>query len=168
MVLIGLCSLILAGCSGRGEKQGRTKVTGMSELAELNRYLVMKDRERILNYIERKDLRMEETGSGLWYTIRSEGIGDRFIDNDRIAIEYECTLLDGTFCYSSSESGPKEIIIGKSRIESGLDQGLRMLRPGAEAVFIIPSFLAWGFPGDGNRIPSRAVVVYKISNARRL
>ncbi|MBN1107284.1 MAG: FKBP-type peptidyl-prolyl cis-trans isomerase [Bacteroidales bacterium] len=134
-------------------------------MTELNRYLVVKDRERIQNYIERKDLKMQETPSGLWYMIRSEGSGERFADNDVVVLEYRCTLLDGTFCYSSDDSGPLEVVLGKSRIESGLDQGLRMLRPGGSAVFILPPFLAWGFPGDGKKIPSRAVVVYEIEKA---
>jgi FKBP-type peptidyl-prolyl cis-trans isomerase len=38
-----------------------------------------------------------------------------------------------------------------------------MLKPGGEAIFIIPPFLAYGFVGDGNKIPSRAVIVYNIT-----
>ena len=34
---------------------------GSNEMADLNRYMVRKDRERIQNYIERKNLRMTET-----------------------------------------------------------------------------------------------------------
>jgi FKBP-type peptidyl-prolyl cis-trans isomerase FkpA len=132
-------------------------------MAELNKYMVQKDRERIVNYIERKGLEMTESPSGLWYQIKSEGTGSYFKDNDRIVMEYECYLLDGTRCYSSRESGPKEVILGRSEIEAGLSQGLRMLKPGGEAIFILPPFMAYGLVGDGKRIPSRAVVVYNIS-----
>jgi FKBP-type peptidyl-prolyl cis-trans isomerase FkpA len=132
-------------------------------MAELNKYMVQKDRERIANYIERKGLEMTESPSGLWYQIKSEGTGSYFKDNDRIVMEYECYLLDGTRCYSSRESGPKEVILGRSEIEAGLSQGLRMLKPGGEAIFILPPFMAYGLVGDGKRIPSRAVVVYNIS-----
>ena len=38
-------------------------------MADLNRYFVKKDRERIQNYIERKNLRMTESQTGLWYQI---------------------------------------------------------------------------------------------------
>jgi FKBP-type peptidyl-prolyl cis-trans isomerase len=48
-------------------------------------------------------------------------------------------------------------------MEAGLNQGLRMLKPGAEAIFILPPFLAYGLPGDGKKIPSRAVIVYRIT-----
>jgi FKBP-type peptidyl-prolyl cis-trans isomerase len=135
---------------------------GKKEMADLNRYLVQKDRERIENYIERRDLKMTESQTGLWYQIRSEGSGNYLTDSERIVMEYNCSLLDGTICYSSGESGPKEVVIGKSEMAAGLNEGLKMLKPGGEAVFIIPPFLAYGLKGDGNKIPARSIIVYEI------
>jgi FKBP-type peptidyl-prolyl cis-trans isomerase FkpA len=153
----------LISCNRSKEQSVKLKVPGKKEMAELNKYMVQKDRERIINYIERKGLEMTESPSGLWYQIKSEGTGSYFKDTDRIVMEYECYLLDGTRCYSSRESGPKEVILGRSEIETGLNQGLRMLKPGGEAILILPPFMAYGLVGDGKRIPSRAVVVYDIS-----
>ncbi|MCU0460695.1 MAG: FKBP-type peptidyl-prolyl cis-trans isomerase [Bacteroidales bacterium] len=162
LLVIALLSLVTVSCNSGHEKTGAQKRPGKKELAELNRYMVAKDRERIENYIARKDLKMTETQSGLWYMIKLEGKGNFFTDNDRVTMEYDCNTLDGTYCYSSKESGPKEVIVGRTRIEPGLDQGLRFLKPGGEAIFIIPPFLGWGLPGDGGKIPSRAVLVYNI------
>jgi FKBP-type peptidyl-prolyl cis-trans isomerase FkpA len=131
-------------------------------MEEVNRYLIQKDRERIESYIERKKINATISDSGLWYSILNQGDGDRLDTNDTIRIEYNCFLLDGTKCYSSKETGPKPIIIGKSNIESGLDQGLRLLGRGGEAIFIIPSFLAHGLVGDGDRIPAMSVLVYEV------
>lgn len=138
---------------------------GKQEMAELNRYLVQKDREVIENYIERKKLVMTESPTGLWYFIKHEGSGEYLGDYDRIVMNYECALLDGTICYSSGDVGPKEIILGKTELESGLNEGLRLLKPGAEAIFILPPFLAYGLVGDGKKIPPRATIVYSISIA---
>jgi FKBP-type peptidyl-prolyl cis-trans isomerase len=161
LLLISLLLALLSCNNNEGNTKERRR-PDENQLVELNRHLIAKDRERIESFIERKNLNMTETQSGLWYNIVNEGEGETFRYEDRIIMEYECTLLDGTPCYSSSVDGPKEIILGKTRIEAGLDQGLRFLRPGAEAMFIIPPFLAWGLPGDGRKIPPRAVVVYKV------
>jgi len=131
-------------------------------MAVLNTHLVQKDRERIENYIERSDLKMTESSSGLWFQILFPGYGELLTDNDRIQMEYNCSLLDGTICYSSDETGPKEMIIGRSEMPAGLDQGLRMIKQGGEAIFIIPPHLAYGLRGDGNKIPARSVVIYEI------
>ncbi len=143
-------------------EQKNVQPPGRKELADLNRYLVRKDRERIEGYIERRDLEMTESQTGLWYQIISQGRGDFLSDNQKIVMEYTCSLLDGTKCYSSEESGPEEMIIGRSDMVPGLDQGLKMLKPGGEAVFIIPPYLAYGLKGDGNKIPARSVIVYEV------
>ena len=163
LFVIALLSLVTISCNSGNQNTGNRKKPGKEEMADLNRYMVTKDRERIENYIARKNLVMTETQSGLWYMIKTEGTGENFTNDDMVLMEYECTLLDGTKCYSSEETGPKEVIIGKSRIEPGLDQGLRFLKPGGKATFIIPPFLGWGFPGDGEKIPSRAILVYDVN-----
>jgi len=161
---VTLILVAIASCNSDHVKVSERSGPGSKEMSDINRYLVQKDRERIENYIGRKDLKMKESPAGIWYSILSQGTGKYFTDNDRVVMEYEVTLLDGTSCYSSDELGPKEIIIGKSNIEAGLNLGLRMLKPGGKAIFIIPPFLAFGLAGDGRKIPSRAVIVYNITN----
>ena len=148
------------------EKQGNTinsPKPGKNEMADLNKYLVQKDRERITSYIERKSLRMNESPTGLWYQIIKEGDGKTFSNNDKVVMDYECSLLDGTKCYSSKDLGPKELVLGRSEMEPGLHEGLMLLKPGAEAIFIIPPFLAYGLIGDRKMIPPRAVIVYYVN-----
>ena len=155
---------IFSFVSCRNEKVPSAAVIkpGKEEMADLNRYLVEKDREIIENYIERKKFTMTESQTGLWYSVINEGTGEYLKDFDRIVMNYECSLLDGTVCYSSSNLGPKEVILGKTDIEPGMNEGLRLLKPGGEALFILPPFLAYGLVGDGKKIPPRTVIVYSV------
>jgi FKBP-type peptidyl-prolyl cis-trans isomerase FkpA len=152
----------ILSCNNGNEKTVNTRKPGKNELADLNSYLVQKDRDRIQSFIERKNLSMKETSSGLWYLIENEGKGEFFAENDRVVFEYECYLLDGTVCYSSKLKGPREVRLGKSEIETGLIEGLKMLKPGGEAIFILPPFMAYGIVGDGKAVPPRSVLVYEI------
>jgi FKBP-type peptidyl-prolyl cis-trans isomerase len=158
-----LMTIIQSSCHNGRESNSSVSQPGKGEMADLNRYLITKDRERIQNYIVRKNLTMTETKTGLWYQILKEGDGKTFREKDRLIMDYDCTLLDGTKCYSSKESGPRELILGRSEMETGLNEGLRLLRPGSEAIFIIPPFLAYGLIGDRKLIPPRAVLVYRVS-----
>jgi FKBP-type peptidyl-prolyl cis-trans isomerase len=162
IISIFILVIVQFSCGHHNEKKASLSPPGKGEMADLNRYLVTKDRERIQNYIERKNLKMTETRTGLWYQILKNGEGETFREKDRIVFDYECTLLDGTKCYSSSDNGPKELILGRSEMEAGLNEGLRLLRPGSEAIFIIPPFLAYGLIGDRKLIPPRAVLVYHV------
>ncbi|HOU01054.1 MAG TPA: FKBP-type peptidyl-prolyl cis-trans isomerase [Bacteroidales bacterium] len=160
--LILAVSLTAFSCRSESGNVYQGKLPGKKELADMNRYLVQKDRERIESYIDRRDLPMKESPSGLWYYIEVAGEGSDFTDNDRIIMEYDCFLIDGTLCYSSTELGPRELILGRSEMEPGLNQALRMLKPGGKGTFILPPFLAFGLKGDGKKIPPRSTLVYEI------
>ena len=162
-VIVVLVIVALLSCREKHLNNASVSRPGSDEMADINKYLVQKDRERIRNYIERKNLKMFESQSGLWYQIVKEGEGKTFSENDKVVFDYECSLLDGTKCYSSKNLGPKEIVLGKSNTEPGLTEGLRLLKPGAEAIFIMPPFLAYGFVGDRKMIPSRAIIVYNVN-----
>ena len=129
----------------------------------LTSILFRKTERELETILNGKNLKMNESPTGLWYQIIKEGEGKTFGENDKVVLNYDCSLLDGTECYSSKDLGPKEVILGRSDIEPGLNEGLRLLRPGSEAIFIIPPFLAYGFVGDRKMIPSRAVIVYNVN-----
>jgi FKBP-type peptidyl-prolyl cis-trans isomerase FkpA len=156
----------LAACSDTPAGKNAAGKPGKTDMVELNRYFIQKDRERIQNYIERKSLKMTESPTGLWYQITKEGSGKTFTDYDKVTMDYECALLDGTICYTSEKLGKKELILGRSQMEPGMNEGLRLLNPGAQAIFIMPPFLAYGLIGDGKMIPSREVIVYKVNILR--
>jgi len=166
--LLALISVVLmaVSCHGGGEDFNKAPKPGRKDMEEVNRYLLRKDREVILNYIERKNLKMQESPTGLWYMIQKPGVGEFLKDNDHVIMNFECYLLDGTPCYSSSEQGPKDIIIGRTDLEPGMNEGLRLLKRGSEAVFIIPPFLAYGLVGDGKKIPPRSTIVYNVRIAQ--
>lgn len=166
LMLFLLPVVIAISCANGGNGNKKAMKPSRTDMSELNKYMVEKDRDRIQNYIERKGLKMTESSFGLWYYIENEGEGNLLDNFDNILIDYDCSLLDGSFCYSSDKTGPKNIVLGKTNIEAGLDMGLRMLKPGGKAVFIIPPFLAYGLKGDGNRIPSRSILVYKVKVLR--
>jgi FKBP-type peptidyl-prolyl cis-trans isomerase len=162
-LLPAILLLIFMSCRNRTDSSVINPGPGKNEMENLNIYFVKKDKERIQSYIERRSLQMKESPTGLWYQVNREGEGDFFKDNDRIVFNYECSLLDGTPCYSSADTGPKEVILGRSEMEAGLNEGFRLLKPGAEAIFILPPYLAYGFVGDHKKIPPRAVVVYNVN-----
>ena len=132
------------------------------KLIEANRILIKKDQLRIKGYIKRKGWNMTETGTGLWYEIIQQGKGKQAKDGMVATINYTLSIMDGDVCYSSATSGPKIFLIGKGNVESGLEQGILLLNEGATARLILPPYLAYGLPGDGEKIPARAILVYNI------
>jgi FKBP-type peptidyl-prolyl cis-trans isomerase FkpA len=131
-------------------------------LVRINKYLVQKDIELIESYAKRRDWNVTQTETGLFYEIYEKGSGDFARDGKQVTIHYTLSLLDGTVCYSSDQSGPNTFRLGRSREESGLEQGLLMMRVGDRAHLILPPHLAHGLLGDEDKIPARAVIVYDV------
>jgi len=151
-------------CSRNTEKNLTNEQIRETEEALIgaNRMLLQKDKDRIKEYMAEHDLSLRETETGLWFELLKDGNGTQVQDGMLLTIDYKVSLLDGTACYSSDSLGYKQFRAGKGGIESGLDEGIRMLNEGSEAIFVLPPHLAHGLTGDGDRIPARSVIVYYV------
>jgi FKBP-type peptidyl-prolyl cis-trans isomerase len=159
-ILYIIISVLISSCV---ESKVPQDVSGLSSdrLVEINKELIIKDRERIINYIRRKDLDMKETETGLWYKVTNKGSGTVGPGN-KVSLDYELSLLDGTICYTSESDGALSFTVDRSDIPAGLNEGVKMLGEGGKALLIVPSYLGFGMVGDEKRIPARAVLVYEL------
>lgn len=133
------------------------------KLVEANKMYVKRESDEIDQYVNHHNWQMATTGTGLRYMITKHGEGKELAQPEQHAkVAYKVSLLDGTLCYSSDKDGPREFVVAKDNIESGLHEGIQLLHAGDEAIFILPSHLAHGLTGDGNKIPAKASVIYEI------
>ena len=157
---------IMGACSDGVEQAQNTgfinKKQQKDSLENLNRRLVSQEKEAIDEYILNSGADFEKTGTGLRYRIINQGDGELIQNGDIIALDYELRLLNGDLVYSSDESGMKIFIVGHGGVESGLEEAVLHLHRGDEAEIIIPSHLAYGLAGDGDRIPIISTLVYKV------
>ncbi|MBN2521236.1 MAG: FKBP-type peptidyl-prolyl cis-trans isomerase [Bacteroidales bacterium] len=162
-LLFSILVFILYSCTSREKSENKNNIINDSKsLENINKFLVRKDAEAIQNYIERRKWKMETTESGLYYMIYRKGNGKPAKSGHMAFINYETGLLDGTVCYKSDSLAPYSFIIGKGGIESGIEEGILLLKEGDRAKFILPPHLAHGLTGDNKKIPPRAVVVYDL------
>lgn len=166
IIVLLLISLMLSACNGGEDNGNVTQIVDYQQQKEsiekANRYLVAKENEEIKDYIERRGLNFERTGTGLAYCILNQGKGLQIKRNEVISIEYEVRLLTGDVLYSSKQDGIKTFTVSKGGVESGLEEAVSYMRHGDVAEVVIPSHLAHGLIGDGNKVPPRATLIYKI------
>lgn len=134
-----------------------------SELVTVNKALVIKIADSIKTVSDQKHWGLQSTQTGLWYKIYHVGKGDSAHINQVVTVSYKLRLFDGKLCYSTDTTGPKSFILGRSGMENGLEEGLRMLRVGDSARFVLPPHLAHGLLGDQKKIPKLAIIIYDIT-----
>ncbi len=133
-----------------------------TSLVKVNKKLTAKEDREIEDYILRHEWTMQKTGTGLRYQIYKKGAGPKPEDEDKVVISFMVSLINGVECYNSKNDGLKLFELGKAQVESGLEEGIKLMHVGDKAKLIIPSHLAFGFMGDDNKIPKRATLIYDV------
>lgn len=131
-------------------------------LINFNKKVVRTEEEEIGDFINRYQWNMKKTATGLRYMIYHKGNGPIARKGKYAIIKYSVRLLNGDLAYSSEQTVPREFEIGHGGVESGLEEGILLLRVGDHVKFIVPSHLAFGLLGDQDKIPQRATLVYDI------
>lgn len=133
------------------------------QFIEANKLLAKKEADDMDAYARQHKMNFVNTDLGLRYFVyKPSEKGDSIRDKDQITMDFTVSLLDGTECYSSKETGAKTFVVGAENIESGIHKGVKFLKKGDKALILIPSHLAHGLLGDMNKIPPQMPIVYDI------
>ena len=166
LFLSSLLLLIFAvACQNRSDSEKNRKEDPAlleKSLLEANKVAVKTENEHIEDFLRRRNWTMKETGSGLRYAIYEKGNGEKAVFGKTAVLEYTCRLITGDVIYSSDKDGLKQFKIGQGGVESGLEEGILLLRVGDRAKFIIPSHLGFGLLGDQDKVPPKSTLIYDL------
>lgn len=162
--LIILTSLVIACIykADQNQEQELNPKVYEEPLVKANKQAVKAEDEQIESFIQRYKWDMKSTGSGLRYAIYKNGDGPKAETGKIAVLNYSVKLITGEEIYSSRTDGVKEFLIGKGGVESGLEEGILLLRVGDHAKFIIPSHLGFGLLGDQNKVPPKSTLIYDL------
>ena len=99
-----------------------------------------------------------QTASGLKYVIAKEGKGKSPSATDVVTVHYVGTLTDGSV-FDSSVARGESIDFPLNAVIPGWTEGLQLMKEGGEAVFFIPSNLAYG-PREMPGIPANSTLMF--------
>jgi len=156
-------SLVLMAACGNTEEttgvvqpvSGGEKEEQYDPFIEGNRNILRMENEDIQLFLKRYGWNTEKKESGLYIQVLEAGSGELVMTGEEVHLNYVTQLLDGDTVYSSKVDGVKKFKVDKSEEVAGLHEAVKYLRHGARARVILPSYLAYGVAGDGNRIKGR-------------
>lgn len=122
------------------------------------------EKKRIDAYIDSLAMPFKKTGTGLRYAIyASDSLSNDSVKRgDVAAVKYTLTLLNGKKIYATEEDEVQEFLVDFDDVERGLHEGIKLLKVGDKALFILPAHMAHGITGDQVQIPPQATIVYDL------
>ena len=136
------------------EKQGET--------IAINQNMIDVNKDVIEKYIARHKWEMTETETGLYYMIYHKTDGIEVNSGDWVEFSFKTSLMNGDVLYDSDATGNRKMRIDFNQEESGLNEGLKLMKKGEKAYFILPPHLAFGVAGDSYKVLPYSVLVYDI------
>lgn len=124
-----------------------------------NRYIAQGEEAQIDAYVERRGWQMQRLTCGARVMETSAGTGQMVDYEETVIINYSIEAINGTTVYSNVTD---TVTVGRLQPTRGIDAALRTLHHGSQAVVILPSEQAYGVVGDGDRISTRMILIYKL------
>ena len=165
---------ILWMCMYLGSCHDRTPVIELSSAASTrykenminaNRVVIQSEATQIQGYVQRRNMNTTTLPCGALYSEYSHGDGKPINPEDTVVVSYRLEALDGTPFYTRQTD---TLIVGHLEVTQALDDLLQHLNYGSKAWLIAPSNTAYGVPGDGDRVPSRTIIIYNIETINKL
>lgn len=119
------------------------------------------EQQQIDEFLAEQDIDADPKESGLYYIELIEGTGEVPVEGDTVDVYYRGSFLDGRLFDTNMDSDPFRFTVGTGYVIEGWDEGITYMKKGGEALFIIPSSLAYGSAGTYG-IPGYTPLLYEV------
>lgn len=136
--------------------------TFFKESVELNKKLNAEEELIIKNFIKKDSLKIyHPSTTGFWYTyITKDTLNlSPLKKGDIVHFSYQIDDLNGQNIYPIQE---KLYRVDEEILIQGLQEGIKLLKANEEVVFLFPSYKAYGYLGDKNKISGRQLLKYQV------
>ncbi|MCR5820295.1 MAG: FKBP-type peptidyl-prolyl cis-trans isomerase [Bacteroidaceae bacterium] len=142
----------------------RSAVKGDSKYSPDSAHIIITNQNKTLNQhwlaVNSKKKGVEVTPSGLQYKVITAGTGALPKETDKVKVNYEGKLINGTMFDSSYQRGkPAEFLV--NGVIKGWIEALTMMPVGSKWELYIPYNLAYGERGNSN-IPGYSTLIFTV------
>ena len=157
--LIFIAILALGACKSPEARYPVTQKSGshFSESIAKNQELLEKEITLIKTAIQRDSTREYHSSKhGFWYAYHKK-IEDSINTTtpefgDIVEFDYSISTLNDEVIYAEGEKATRTYAIDQEKLFSGLRQGIKLMKQGETVTFLFPSYKAFGYYGDKNKI----------------
>ena len=157
-LLVGVLLVSLYSCSKKVEARKPITTTSSSTIDQSikkNKLLYAAEEEAIEKIIKDLGEKFERSSNGFYYnfTKKDSTVGKQPTFGDRVTFEYDIVALNGDTIYYKEEISPiTKSLDQEYGIFIGMRAALKLMKTDEEMIVYFPSYAAYGYYGDNNRI----------------
>lgn len=163
-ILIMLLVGVLA-CKVEPRRPIVVKSSSIQQSVQINKQQNKKEELLIRQFIQKDSLTTyHNSKKGFWYAYTLLKKKQKYTakTNDIVIFASQVEGISGKIIYSFETVGRKKYRVDKQNIIKGLQEGLKLMKEGEECTFLFPSYKAYGYVGDGNKIGRNQPLIYKV------
>ena len=152
-----MSSLTILGCQNIEPRQpiNIQKQVFLNESAKRNKNIIAIEQSLFSKVIHQEEkLSFESSPQGFWFAYQKKTpLGNSYpIKGDRVTFKYRIEDMNGNLLYNEKELGDVSFMVDQEDLIPALREGIKYLRLGEIGVFLFPSYLCFGYQGDGEKI----------------
>ncbi len=123
--------------------------------AERNKLLIAREEIMIKKALEKENsLSFMLSEKGFFYAYMNKSSYNKLLPKkgDRVVFKYKIEDLEKKIIYGYKELGIVKYSIDEENLLPALREGIRLMKPGEKILFLFPSYLCYGYQGDGQKI----------------
>lgn len=149
--------IVLSGCKEPEARRPVSVKTGtfFDESVARNKKMLQREEEAIQTIMAKDTLHTYYASpNGFWYYYEEKEPANAYTPqkDDLVFIHYNLRTLHNSTLYTTDEIGNRNVKIDSEIIFPGLNAGVKLMKKGETVTFLFPSSLAYGYPGDGDKI----------------
>jgi gliding motility-associated peptidyl-prolyl isomerase len=133
----------------------KQKQVFLKESAKRNKNIIAIEQTLFRQAIQQEEkLSFESTSQGFWYAYQKKTPSDASYPKkgDRVTFRYRIEDLNKNLLYDEKELEEVSFFVDQEDLIPALREGVKYLRLGEIGVFLFPSYLCYGYQGDGEKI----------------
>lgn len=156
-LLLLLLAVVLFSCAQPEARRPVSRSSGsfIKESVDRNQELVAQQ-EAAIKAIINKDTTATYTASanGFWYlkTVQDSTSTYRAKFGDELVFDHQIEDIYGNVIYPKEELSPQRYLMDQMPLISGLREALKLMGAGESMTLYLPSYTAYGYYGDDNKI----------------
>lgn len=115
---------------------------------------ILKSQQQLINRAIQSDslYRYESSPAGYWFARLNPSSSPKPVTGDEVTFSFEIQTLSGEIIYPKEELGTVNYLVDKEELLPALRYAVKNLGQNEKGIFLVPSYLGYGYQGDGEKI----------------